>query len=131
MWSIERIDQPETEEKSSDTDAQKTKIKMIRIKPTTGPMIVDEEDEDQPETSKEQGYRLGAKGNQSETNFLERLKKIVKTENALEREYEEVNKRIPNIGNSEIEDILWRQIDIEREKVKVYETAYIQEKGSV
>ena len=29
---------------------------------------------------------------------------------------------------SEIEDILWRQIDIERNKVKVYETAYIQEK---
>ena len=101
---------------------------MIRIKPTTGPMIVDEEDEDSSKEIKEQGFRLGAKGNQSETIFFEKLRKIVSVENALEKEYEEAMKRTPKTGMSEIEDILWKQIDIERNKVQVYEPAYMQEK---
>ena len=62
MWSIERINQPEAEEKDSETDPQKMTIKMIRIKPTTAPMIVDEEDEDLSKEIKKQGYKLGAKG---------------------------------------------------------------------
>ena len=70
MWSIERVEQPETEEKISDTGPQKSTIKVIRIKLTTGPMIVDEEDEDPSKEIEEQGYKLGAKGNQSERSFL-------------------------------------------------------------
>ena len=128
MWSIERIDQPEAKGKDSDTDPQKMTIKMICIQPTTAPLMVDEKDEDSSKEIKEQGYKLGAKGNQSETNFLENLKRLVSVENALEREYEEAIKRTPKTGMLEIEDILWKQIEIERNKVKVYETAYIQEK---
>lgn len=69
MWSIERIDQPETEEKSSESDVPKTKVKMIRIKPSTAPMNVDEEGEEQKKKLEEQGYRIGARGNQSETDL--------------------------------------------------------------
>ena len=128
MWSIERIDQPEAEEKDSDTDPQKVKVKVIRIKPTTAPMMVEEEDEDLSEEIKEQGYILGAKGNQSEVNFLHTVLEIEKTGKALGREYDEVNKRTSKQGNSEIEGILRRQIDLDREKIKAYEKAYIQEK---
>ena len=71
---------------------------------------------------------MGAKANQSEINFLHTILEIEKTGKALEREYEEVNKRTSKEGNSEIESILWRRIDIEREKVKAYEKAYNQEK---
>ena len=70
---------------------------------------------------------MGAKGNQSETNFLQKLKTIVGQE-TLEREYEEAIKKVPKTGMSEIEDILWKTIDVERSKVKLYETAYIQER---
>jgi len=59
---------------------------------------------------------LGAKGNQSETNFLQKLKTIVGQENILETEYEEAIKKAPKTGMSEIEDILWKTIDVEREK---------------
>ena len=90
-------------------------------------MLIDEEDEDKQEKIEEHGYRIGAKGNQSETNLLEHLRRIEIKENALEEEYDEVNKRTPS-DQSKIEDILWRQIDIEREKVKRYQMAHIQEK---
>jgi hypothetical protein len=39
-----------------------------------------------------------------------------------------VNKRTSKEGISDIEGILWKQIDLEREKIKAYEAAYIQEK---
>jgi hypothetical protein len=128
IWSIERIDQ--TEERSSDSDAHKTKAKMIRIKPTIAPMNVDEEEENpNRQNHEEHGYRTGARGDQSEINLLEHLRMIENTENALEKEYEEGTKRIAKVGDSEeIEDILWRQIDIERERVRTYEIAYVQEK---
>ena len=106
MWSVERIDQPEVEPKDSDTDPQKIEVKMIRIKPTTAPMLVEEEDEDPTREIKEKGFILGSKGNQSETNFLQKLKTIVGQENALERDYEEAIKKAPKTGMSEIEDIL-------------------------
>ena len=70
---------------------------------------------------------MGAKANQSETCFLQRLKTIVSKENTLEKEYEEAIKKVPKTGMSEIEDILWKTIDVEREKVKLYENAYINE----
>ena len=91
--------------------------------------MLDEEEEDDPTREiKQKGYILGAKGNQSKTNFLQKLKTIVGQENTLEREYEEAIKKVPKTGMSEIEDILWKTIDVERSKVKLYETAYIQEK---
>jgi hypothetical protein len=128
MWSIERIEQPETEAKESETEPERVKVKMIRIKPISAPMLDEEEEDDPTREIKEKGYILGAKGNQSETNFLQKLKTIVSQENTLERDYEEAIKKVPKTGMSEIEDILWKTIDVEREKVKLYETAYIQEK---
>jgi hypothetical protein len=127
MWSIERIYQPEVEGKDSDTDPQRMKIKMIRIKPTTAPMMVEEEDEDPSKEIKEQGYIVGAKGNQSEINLLEHCRRIEIQENSLEEEYDDVNKRTPS-DQSKIEDILRRQIDIKIEKTKKYEIAHVQEK---
>ena len=114
MWSIERIDQPEAEGKDSNTDPQKMTVKMIRIKPTTAPMLDEEEEDDLTREIKEKGYILGTKGNQSETNFLQKLKTIVGQENTLERDYEEAIKKVPKTGMSEIEDILWKTIDVER-----------------
>ena len=101
---------------------------MIQIKPTSAPMLDVEEKDDPTREIKEVGYILGAKANQSETCFLQKLKTVVSKENILEKEYEEAIKKVPKTGTSEIEDILWRTIDAEREKVKLYETAYIQEK---
>ena len=48
MWSIQKLDQHEPEEKSSDSDVQKTTIKMFRIKLTTVPVTVDNEEEEDP-----------------------------------------------------------------------------------
>ena len=64
MWSIEKIDQSDSAEKDNDSDQQKMTINMIRIKPTTAPMLVDEEDEDPTQDVKEQGTRIqvGCKG---------------------------------------------------------------------
>ena len=74
MWSVERINQTEVEEKSSESDVSKTKVKMIRIKPSTAPMNVDEEEETTDRVNlEEQGYRVGARGNQSEENLSETL----------------------------------------------------------
>ena len=93
---------------------------MIRIKPSTAPMKVDEEGEDQHKKNQEHGYRIGARGNQSETDLLETLKKIEEKQTTLELAYERLAKQSPKPGDSEKEiDILWRQIEIEREKVKL------------
>jgi hypothetical protein len=128
MWSIERIEQPENEVKESETEPERIKVKMIQVKPTSASKLDVEEEDDPTREIKEVGYILGAKANQSETCFLQRLKRIVSKETTLEKEYEEAIKKVPKTGMSEIEDILWRTIDTEREKVKLYETAYIQEK---
>ena len=76
MWSVERIHLPEAEGKDSDTDPHKMTIKMIRIKPTTAPMMLEEEDEESSKEIKEKGYILGAEGNQSERNFLHTILEI-------------------------------------------------------
>ena len=119
MWSIERIEQPETETKESENEPEKVEVKMIQIKPTSAPRLDVEEEDNPTREIKEVGYILGAKANQSETCFLQRPKTIVSKENTLEKEYEEAIKKVPKTGMSEIEDILWRTIDVEREKVKL------------
>ena len=94
MWSIERIEQPETETKESENEPERVEVKMIQIKPTSAPMLDVEEEEDDPTREfKEIGYIWGAKANQSETCFLQKLKTIVSKESILEKEYEKQSRK--------------------------------------
>ena len=74
---------------------------MIRIRPTTDPMIVDGEGKDQGEKFEEKGYQLGARGNQCETNLNEAFRKIEEKEIAVETEYEEMTKEATHTGSKQ------------------------------
>ena len=110
---------------------------MIRIRPTQAPTFADMEVEDPKETKgeagtfKEEGYKLGSSGNQSANELDEALTKIGEREIYLEREYEAAikeDKELQTKPVGKIEDILWRQLDLEREKVNAYQMGYIREK---
>ena len=138
MWSIERVEESKPEEieiedpKSEETETdseQKVKVKMIRIKPTQAPMEVEDpkEDKTEEETIKDKGYQLGSSANQCEFELNEVLTRIGELEVQLEIEYEAVIKDDKR-PEWKLEEILWKQIYLEREKVKAYEKGYIREK---
>ena len=86
------------------------------------------ETQETEEDFKEQGYKIATRANQCVAGVNKILKKIEDQESVLEVEYDElINKQKSKLPIN-TEALLWRQIDLEREKVRAYEQGYIQEK---
>ena len=127
MWSIERIEENEPEEKVSDEEKPNVKVKMMRVTETKDEMEVDEESHPQEKMHEEKvfeehGYKIGTRGNQREADMNDVLETINDKEVILEEECTELTKD-PCDSSPQIEALLWRQTAIGRERVMVYERA--------
>ena len=92
MWSNKHIEENEPEEKVSDEEKPKVKVKMMRVKKPKDEMEVDEEShpkEENPEEKvfEEEGYKIRTRGNQCEADTNDVLETINCKEIILEEEF--------------------------------------------